>query len=254
MKIKSLTLLFLATLILSCSENNDVVVEPVSVTFNFSHSWNGTDVTSSDFNDVKFVNENEDTLSIVRLRYLVSDIIFTHESGVETSAGIYNLVDLTNSENLSFTTPTDILPGDYTVSFRFGFKDEDNLDGVYADLNTANFNVPAMLNGGYHYMQFDGNYRDTSGGDSPFNFHAIRAFDTSGANDPVDTSVEVSLGSITVQSSTQINVQMDIYNWFSNPNLWDINTLNVLLMPNYDAQLMISQNGANVFSLVDVTQ
>ena len=56
-------------------------------------------------------------------------------------------------------TSKNILPGEYTrVTFRFGFSENNNIDGAYTDLNTADFNVPEFLGGGYHYMQFDGKY------------------------------------------------------------------------------------------------
>jgi hypothetical protein len=255
MKITRFILLCILTSFWSCSDNSDIVVQPLGVTFNFSHAWNGTDVTRLDFNELKFVTENEDTLSIERLRYVLSEFTFRHESGVETVIEGYNLVDLTNEENLSFFTTETILPGNYTVTFRFGFSDAANQDGIYADLNVANFNVPTTLGGGYHYMQFDGSYLDSSSDEMPFNYHAIRAFDTTGTEDPQDTSFEVSLGSAEVlDGNTNINVQADLYQWFSTPNTWDLNVLNTMLMPNYDAQLLISQNGTNVFSLVDVTQ
>jgi len=255
MKIKPLILLLLVATLGGCSENSDIVVQPVSVTFNFSHSWNGTEVNRLDFNDLKFETENEDVLSIERLRYVVSEFTFTHESGVVTVVEGYNLVDLTNEENLSFVTTESILPGNYTVTFRFGFSDAANQDGIYADLNVANFNVPTTLGGGYHYMQFDGTYLDSNNDEMPFNYHTIRAFDTTGANDPEDTSIQVSLGSIEVlDENTNINVQTDLYQWFSSPYTWDLNVLNTMLMPNYDAQIIMGQNGASVFSLVDVTQ
>lgn len=254
MKTKPLFLLFAIITFWSCSENKDVVLQPVSVNINFNHSWNGTGVTSADFNDHKFVNENGETISISRLRYVVSDFLLTHESGVETVIEGHNLVDVTNDENLTFTTPANILPGEYTLTFRFGFSDEDNIDGAYQDLNTAVFNVSAMLGGGYHYMQFDGTYLDASNAEMPFNYHAIRAFDTTGTNDPQDTSIQINLGAVTISSITNVNVDVDLYQWFSSPNLWDLNVLNTVLMPNYDAQLMMSQNGATVFSLTDVTQ
>ena len=34
-----------------------------------------------------------------------------------------------------------------------------------------------MLGGGYHYMQFDGKYKDTNNQDANFNYHVIRAVD-----------------------------------------------------------------------------
>jgi hypothetical protein len=42
---------------------------------------------------------------------------------------------------------------------------------------------------------------------------------------------------------------MNIAEWFKNPNTWDLNVLNTVLMPNFDAQILMHQNGKSVFSL-----
>ena len=45
-----------------------------------------------------------------------------------------------------------------------------------------------------------------------------------------------------------------IAEWFKGPNTWDLNQLNTVLMPNSAAQILMYENGRNVFSLVSVTQ
>ncbi len=257
MRIQILTTLCFLLLLVSCSENSDVTTEPVSVTLNFSHAWGDTDVTSLDFNDIKFTNENGEQVSIERLRYLISEVTLTHVSGEVTTLSDYNLVNVSTNENLSFTTSAGILPGEYSnIAFRFGFKDDDNTDGVYQDLNTASFNVPGALGGGYHYMQFDGKYLDSNAAEASFNYHAIRAVDRTDPSNFIfqDTSFSVSLGAVTVGGNTNVNVKMDIAEWFKSPNTWDLNVLNTVLMPNFSAQLLMSENGVTVFSLVDITQ
>ena len=255
MKTKFLAILFLTLIINSCSKDNDLNSEPIGVTLNFSHFWEDTKITNADFDDLKFTNENGEVLSITRLRYLISEVTLTHESGAVTTLEDYNLVDVTNDDGLSFTTSSNILPGNYTsLTFRFGFSDDNNVDGIYTDLNTASFNVPAALGGGYHYMQFDGNYINNSDVTSPFNYHAISAIDLTNANDPVDTSFELSIGAIIIGGNTNINIAMDVSEWFKNPNIWDLNSLDTVLMPNYEAQILMNQNGASVFSLIDITQ
>ena len=47
---------------------------------------------------------------------------------------------------------------------------------------------------------------------------------------------------------------MNIAEWFKNPNTWDLNQLNTVLMPNFEAQKLISANGKSVFSLGDILQ
>jgi len=255
MKTRILAIICLAFVLSNCSEDNDISLEPVAITLNFSHSWNGTEITNADFNELKFTNENEQDLSIERLKYVISEVSLTHKSGVVTVLDGYNLVDLTNTEGLSFTTSKTILPGDYTsITFRFGFSNEYNIDGAYPDLNTANFNVPNALGGGYHFMQFDGKYRDITSVEAPFNYHVISAIDPTNTNDPKDTSFSLNIGAATIGGNTNIQIEMDVSEWFKNPTIWNLNEYDVNLMGNYDVQLLMNQNGSSVFSLVSITQ
>ncbi|WP_298494397.1 MbnP family protein [uncultured Algibacter sp.] len=240
----------------SCHEDNDDKITLANVTFNFSHNWDGTSVTNSDFNSIKFTNEKGNQLSIERLRYLISKITFYKSDGSITEIDGYNLVDVTNNENLSFSPAAFITTGSYNdVTFTFGFNNEDNSKN-YTDLNTASWNVPEMLGGGYHYMQFDGKFLNGSNEEQGFNYHAIRAADNPGENPtfPQDTFFNVSLGAITIASNTTFNIEMNIAEWFKNPNTWDLNALNQMLMPNSSAQIMMYENGQNVFSLKSVNQ
>ncbi|WP_396602831.1 MbnP family protein [Algibacter sp. R77976] len=255
---KRLIPLFLILLVIttSCSEDLDDKVSIVNTTFNFSHNWDGTLVTNSDFNTIKFTNEHGEELSIERFRYLISKITFYKTDGSTTVLEGYNLVDLTNNKNLSFTPTTFLETGTYSdVTFTFGFNNEDNLNN-YTDLNTASWNVPEMLGGGYHYMQFDGKFLNASDEEQGFNYHAIRAADNPGANPtfPQDTFFNVSLGAVTITNNVTFNIEMNIAEWFKNPHRWDLNVLNQMLMPNSLAQIMMYDNGQNVFSLESVNQ
>lgn len=239
----------------SCSQDKDISLSPVAITLNFTHSWGEDDISSSDFNELKFTNENEQTLNIESLRYVISEITLIHESGVTTILDDYNLVDLTNDVGLSFTTSESILPGDYvSASFRFGFSNNLNIDGAYPNLNTALFNVPGLLGGGYHFMQLDGMYIDNNNQETAYNYHVINAFDGSNPNDTVDTSFSVNIGGLTIGSKTNINMKMDVSEWFKNPNMWDLDEFDTNLMGNYDVQLLMNQNGSSVFDLVSITQ
>jgi hypothetical protein len=247
----------LLTLLMSCSDDNTANQSTqTNITFSFSHNWDGIPVTNADFNSLQFTNANGETLSIERLRYLVSDIVFTTSTNEVLSLDTYNLVDVTNGNNLRFS-PTGLIPsGNYSnVSFTFGFNNEDNSEN-YLDLNSASFNVPDMLGGGYHYMQLDGKYIDNMSEESGYNYHTIRAVDNPGTNPtfPQDTFFRVNLGAINISDDATFNIEMNIAEWFKNPNLWDLNQLDTILMPNSTAQIMMFQNGQSVFSLDNVSQ
>lgn len=145
---------------MACSSDDDVEQKGLA-TFIFTHHWNGINVTQSDFNDLKFLNENGDNLSIEKLRYLISDITFYKSTGEKIVIDGYQLVDLSRTESLSYESNLKIPFGDYSdIEITFGFDEEDNIDGNYLDLNAASWNVPSMLGGGYHYMQLEGKFED----------------------------------------------------------------------------------------------
>lgn len=240
----------------SCHEDNDDGISQAQITLNFSHNWDGTAVSNTNFNSIIYMNANGDNLSITKLRYLISKLTFQKSNGETFVLDGYNLVDVTTNSNQSFTPVSTIPNGDYSkVSFTFGFDNEDNYNGNYTDLNSASWNVPGILGGGYHFMQLEGKFVNNSSNEIGYAYHAIRAVDNTG---PVqifeDTFFEVNLGAVNISTATTFNIEMNIAEWFKNPNTWDLNVLNNMLMPNFNAQVLMFENGQNVFSLQSVTQ
>lgn len=252
---KSIAILFISLLVItSCSEDNNDEISQANITFNFSHSWDTSKITNTNFNTIQFTNANGEQLSITKLRYLISRITLENTNGELFILDGYNLVDVTNNSNLSFT-PTQTIPtGNYNkISFIFGFNNKDNYSTNYPDLNSASWNVPAMLGGGYHYMQLEGKFIDNTDTEKGYAYHTIRAVDNSGTT-PVfeDTFFEVNLGDLSITNNTTFNINMNIAEWFKNPNTWDLNILNSTLMPNFDAQILMFENGQNVFNLESI--
>lgn len=246
----------------SCSSSDNSGPSPIpiteaNITFNLSHEWDGTPVTNADFNTIQYTNGNGEEMSIEKLRYLISNITFQKTNGEVIEINGYNLVDVTNNENMAFSPETKIPFGAYSkVSFTFGFNNDDNIDGAYADLNTALWNVPAMLGGGYHFMQLEGKFIDNSDAEVGYQYHTIRAVNISDPDNLQfqDTFFEVDLGSVTIGNDVSFQVKMNIAEWFKNPISWDLNVLNSMLMPNYGAQILMYNIGKDAFSLSSVTQ
>ena len=240
---------------LSCNNNENTITQ-ANVSVKFTHNWDGTNITSADFNTIKFTNANGEELSIERLRYLVSNIKLTNTSNQEFVLKSHNLVNIGENTGETFTSENLITTGTYRLSFTFGFSDADNRDGEYQDLNSVNFNVPGMLGGGYHFMQFDGKYLDTNQNPANFNYHTIRAVNRNDPNNIIhqDTSFVVDLGEVTINNTAEIEIKATISEWFKNPNTWNLNILNTVLMPNFDAQILMHQNGKSVFTLGEINQ
>ena len=244
MKKQHCLLILILILVTRCSEEKECCVQPqFTITLNFTHHWNGLKITPKDFNELKFTNENGERLSIERLRYLISNISLINGKN-------YHLIDVGENSGTSITIP-ELTDESYALSFRFGFSGEDNTDGTYQDLNSVSFSVPGVLGGGYHFMQFDGKYTDNNNEATGFNYHTIKGVDTTDPNNLKfeDTSFEVNLGTVVVANTTEIEIKMNLAEWFKNPNTWNLNELNTVLMPNFEAQKMMRANGDSVFSL-----
>lgn len=103
-------------------------------------------------------------------------------------------------------------------------------------------------------MQLEGKFLDDTTTETSYAMHMIRAVDTSVT--PLrfeDTFFTVNLGPMTISEDTTFYMDMNIAAWFDTPNTWNLNELNNMMMPNFDAQVMLFENGQNVFHLNHIT-
>ncbi|MGC6480039.1 MAG: MbnP family protein [Flavobacteriaceae bacterium] len=238
----------LSVLLYSCSNTTE---ETTTIQLQWQHSWDQQNVSHADLETTEFQTAHGEYITISRLRYLISRIVLVHSNGEEYAVeNPYFLVDISQPETLQISLGNDLPMGTYSaLNFTFGFMDADNLDGEYPTLNTANWNVPMMLGGGYHYLQLEGEFRSVNDQPQPFNYHMIRAADRTDPDNLIlqETAFRVSLGEFEVSEDATLQVDMQLNEWFQNPYLWDLNQWNTMLMPNFNAQLKMKENGSNVF-------
>lgn len=246
---KIVFLLAISFAFISCNSDDDNPT-PVNVDLilNFTQNWDGTNVSSSDIDNTVFTNEMGHELKIARIRYLLSNITLTHTNGTVYNVSDYNLIDLSITSSSVYDTGMQIPEGNYTVSFVHGFNEADNIDAEYSDLNTALWNWPEMLGGGYHFLQFDGMYDVNTATPMPFNYHNGTARLNPGEFEQNFVNIALS-NTITVSANKIVDIQMNISEWFKNPYTWDLDVYNTPLMPNYDAQKLMQQNAASVYSV-----
>lgn len=246
---KKATFFIIAALIILSCNNDDDDNTPVDVNllFNFSQNWEGSSVSAVDIGTTIFTNENNDELTIARLRYLISNIQLTNSDGVTTNVEGYQLIDLSDLSTLSFNPNLTVPAGNYTMSFVYGFNEEDNVNGAYPDLNAASWNWPENLGGGYHFMQMDGQYDVNTTIPKPYNYHNGTARVSDGVFE--QNFVEVVIpNSLEVRPGKAIEIIMDISEWYKNPYTWDLSVYDTPLMGNYDAQKKMNLNAGSVFS------
>lgn len=223
------------------------------ITFNFTHHFDGVPVTASNFNQFNFVNANGDTLSLSKLRYLVSDVTLYRPDGTTNIDDGYNLVDVTNNTGLSYSIKETDLGALASIGFNFGFDATDNVVN-YVDLNSASWGVPMMMGGGYHGMQMEGKYKK-NGNDSIYAYHHIVTKKPTMMAPFEANHIEISLPGIALNNPTVVvEVKMNIAEWYKSPNNWDFEMFHSSLMGNYNAQSMMQQNGYNAFTLGVISQ
>jgi hypothetical protein len=251
---KIILLLTLAIAAYSCSDDGGNTPSNASVGFKFTQNWDGTNVTKADLNSSIFTNEKGNKLTISKLRYLVSHIVLHKKDGTNTEFSEHNLVDLTDDNSLELMPSLTVPTGDYIgISFVYGFNEEDNGDGAYPDLNAAAWNWPAMLGGGYHFMQMEGTYKDINGDTQPYAYHNGTARVSEGVFEQNFIAFDFDKN-FTINDDATIEIKMNIAEWYKNPYTWDLNVLNIDLMMNYDAQKHMNDNGSSVFSIGAITQ
>jgi len=106
-------------------------------------------------------------------------------------------------------------------------------------------------------MQLNGRYKDQNGEFQPYEFHVTNAVNTSQPNNIQieDTSFLVNLGTHSLSGGpfySIISVKINVAEWFRNPNTWNFSELNSGLTTNFNAQIIMRENGQNVFSLEQI--
>lgn len=220
---------------------------------NFSHHFDGVNVHPSSYGQFNYVTANNDTISITKFRYMITDFKLYKSNGDSLELSSYQIVDLTDPSTLSLSLD-EAEWGSYTaIGFNFGFDTVDN-NGNYVDLNSASWGVPMMMGGGYHCMQLEGKYK-VNGNDSSYAYHHIPKTRMNMMSPFEDNHIAVMLNGISLnEHNVTLNIDMNVAEWFRGPNTWDLSTFNTGLMMNYNAQKMMNANGQNVFKLNSLIQ
>ncbi|MAY84779.1 MAG: hypothetical protein CMP59_11670 [Flavobacteriales bacterium] len=250
----------------SCEDDEEPAIERVFVekevptynaTFRMSQKANGMDLQMSTAGK-PYTNEAGQDFNVTRLRYLISDITFHMDNGSSFTIDGYHFVDASDSSTFTYAPTAEIPAGTYEmVSFKFGFDRFDNISGAYPDLNALSWAWPSgiggtpNLGGGYHFMQLEGNY-DSLGVEKRFLTH----MGTARNNNVTPTTYEdnhfvayPTISPLTVDGDFELNIVMNVEQWYEDPYQWDFNVYNVMIMPNYDAQRKLNLNGPSVFTI-----
>ncbi len=228
-----------------------------NLSIGFDHYYNFSLLTQGDFEILQYINSAGNVHSLTKLQYLISNVCLYTPSGDSIEIKGYKLIDLNNPSTLDYSLDnTSLQSGSYTgMGFTFGFIEAENISGSYTDLNSASWSWPEMFGGGYHFMKMEGRFIDTNIDTTSFTYHMGTAREII-LNDTVfhDNTIHIKIDtSFNLTNNARIDLKVNLDEWFKNPNIWDLNQYNSMLMANYNAQRMMQENGATVFTWGGIT-
>ena len=216
-------------------ENGDCTYNPISININFSQTVNQNPIV---LNEMIYTNEANDNYSIQTVRYLISNI-YLHATDTSVLIKNVHFIDIDNPESSSIIV-NDIIDKNYTqISFTMGLIENENQTNLYLnEVFFPSFVWPEFLGGGYHYMQLEGDYNNL------FLGYATHTGPTNGIDYSFTKNFNISTN---IQDGSSITINMEINNWYSNPN-----TVNLYdgIMDNSNIQAQLQENGiTDVFSI-----
>ncbi len=235
---------FILFSVLSCKKDEDN--GPGSITIQLDHTVKGDPV---EIENIKYTCQAGHTFSVVNLKYYLSEIELHAKDGSSISVVDVHLRDIHDLSTEQYTVE-DIPDGDYnSISFIFGLDETTNVDGGLENtIENINMEWPIPGDQGYHYMKFEGRY-DSLGTGVIRNFN-IHTGATMGNQNYFEVSMPFSEAAVRSNSWT-INVSMDLNEWLQNPNTYDFDGMEMIMM-NQAAQELLKANGASVFSIASV--
>lgn len=261
MKTKPLYPLLLLLVLIGFSACEDPTETPETsqhIKLNFLHHLNNEPLK---FDTMMYTNAAGNEYLVNEIQWFISDVQLSREDGSEILLDQWkdiHYIDTDLPESQSWEVFDELPAGDYTgISFTFGISEEKNHSFMFPNPPERDMFWPEFLGGGYHYMKLNGKWKEPDGSITPFDFHmgigqiyysypdSITGF--------VHNDFEVQLAgsefNLASNETKEINIIMNVENWFKDPHVYDHNVWKGYIMQNQEAMQTAKENGANVFSV-----
>jgi len=212
-----------------------------------------------EYDTIKYVNAAGNPYMVTEIQYFISDICLHKSNGDSVLLNKENnihYVDTGLPDTWIWNLKDSIPEGQYSaISFTFGINEKENISLRFTNPPESNMFWPQFLGGGYHYMKLNGKWRDTADVITPFNFHLGigQIYDSTGnitgfVQNYFKVTLPSSSFSISGGQTVQVTLDMNINEWFEDPNIYDFNVWGGQIMQNQTAMHLACQNGHNVFT------
>ena len=210
------------------------------------------------FNEMIYQNASGNRYSVGEVKYFISDLVLTSKEGKR-----YNIVGdkpihyvdhaIHSTLNWNITDPFPV--GEYnSLTFIFGLSQERNVSNFFVNPPESDMAWSSPLGGGYHYMQINGKWLRDNGEEVPLNIHTgiSKLISPDSLISYVHNCFMVTISDIKFEiqkgNPTEIVLNMNINQWFTNPENYDFRDYGTGIMENDTAQKILQKNGESVFT------
>jgi hypothetical protein len=227
-------------------EEDEMILEPTvpTVWVDLSHEVSGAEML---FNERVYETPAGNPYEVRHLEYYISDFKLLNQAGKWIS--VQSEPYLINPEKGRTRTLMAQVPvGQYKgISCMIGLPESKNVTGYLPNtLENVNMAWPDPIGGGYHFMKFEGNYLAENLKWTGFTVHLgtdpDHLLEMQSVN--VITGIQFSIS----ESAHQIELTMDMNEWFDTPHLYDFNIQGNYTMAIDSLMKVISENGENCLS------
>lgn len=209
-----------------------------SVTIQLSHAVDGLNFY---YDSLLYTNAAGNHYEVTRLWYYLSRVCLIRADSSLLLLKEYQFVDGAVPSTHSMKI-NDVAEGTYIgISYQIGIDSVLNqTDSLPATTENQNMAWPDPMGGGYHFLKLEGRFQDSTAMPG-FAMHiGTNAFLVHGK---IYTPVTIGSGDKT------LNMQMNLNEWFRNPDIYDFNVDGNYSMSSMMAMDKLMRNGADVFTL-----
>ena len=246
---KKLVLLLIAItnifLFSACQEDEKIEYQHPHLKLSVQHR---VDSQYLEFDTLKYVNKVGHKYEIQTLKYFISNIHFHKSGGSKTILKGPFYIDAEDASTFSIDEHVDLSNGTYEkISLTFGLDTASNISNTLNSLEEIAMNWPDPMGGGYHYMKLEGSYDSLQLGiKKNFTVHTGAAM-----GKPYHIDLEIPNSSFKVNDKDiSVKIQMNVNEWFTDPNDYDFSTYNLMIMLDMKAQKALKANGKSVFTAI----
>ena len=185
------------------------------------------------------------------MKYIISNLKLHTNNGDSVSLSNVHFINLSEESTLNIEIRDLNLDNYSSLSFVMGLNSEMNTENnfINSDFHSSMpwpSQDPGTIPAAYHYMKLEGSVDSITKG------YKVHTGPTMGGDYSFRNELPISLNLTNTISVVEININMEINNWFRNPN---VISLPATMMEDIPKQMELKENGkADVFSASVLTR